>query len=99
MSPRPRGGRPSFRVGPRGVSSRKSRDERSRSSLAQECPMTLSLQRLNACLIAVCMFLARTARADIMQPDGTLIPAVLDGYPCHSILANVGACLDDGEVA
>src|SRR5690348_7579512 len=45
------------------------------------------------------MFFVRTARADIMQPDGTLIPAVINGYPCHSIPSNVGACLDDGEVA
>jgi hypothetical protein len=46
----------------------------------------------------LCTVLMGNAAADVVQPDGKLIPVVNPGGQCHDS-SNMGACLDDGEVA
>jgi hypothetical protein len=61
--------------------------------------MLLSSRFRSLCIAAVAVVFARPAAADIMQPDGTIVPVI--SFPmaaCHQG-QNVGACLDDNEVA
>jgi hypothetical protein len=61
-------------------------------------PMTRSSFCAAASLLSICALSASGAKADIHQPDGTLIPNDDGTSGCHSG-GNMGGCLDEGEIA
>src|SRR5262249_18266391 len=68
------------------------------TAVLRRTPMSLAFRLVGAFVAVVGLTFSSPALADVMQPDGTLIPFILSPTGGCDTGWNVGACLDRGEM-